>query len=158
MQIADLPSLALCTMHLMSQPWKQFREITIPWKITWPKWNHLWYRWKQDDCFGFQHGRRSRKRIIEQVYGLNIEGWAREILTDYNLILLIMSYPINGARVDVQTGMNFPRAIYMRIWNMHLWFSLFLSSTPWLKYRSVLPLPNGQNDFPSNWVSTELNP
>jgi len=98
MQIADLPSLALCTMHLMSQPWKQFREITTPWKITWPKWNHLWYRWKQDDYFGFQHGRRSRKRIIEQVYGLNIEGWAREILMDYNLILLIMSYPINSAR------------------------------------------------------------
>lgn len=86
---------------------------------------------KQDDYVG-SYIADEAGRYYKRVYGLNIEGRARD-LTSHNLILLIMSYPISGARESMYTRDEFSaRAIYMRIWNMHPWLSP--SFTSWLKY------------------------
>lgn len=100
----------------MSQPWKQSSEVTTLREedsLVKMKSSSVLSR-KQNDYVG-SYISPTRPEGIKRVYGLNIEGWARD-LTSHNLILLIMSYPINSARESMYTRDEFSaRAIYMRI-------------------------------------------
>lgn len=75
-------------------------------KIAGWKWNHLRHCRENRMITLDPIYRRSKPEGIKRVYGLNIEGRARD-LTSHNLILLIMSYPINGARESMYTRDEF---------------------------------------------------